>query len=427
MRHPMYYIAPLILISLFWLSARPFPVNSSEINAAFSQLADTVQHGKDTQEQLSALEDFPADHLTKCNRFFKTVYEDRLKSRLELGRVDRMQLASSSTPQGTIWYLSQLTPEQRALAYSDNIKAYLGSNMTPQELIAYGERETAKALAELANLETDIIGQDLGASMSDFIVRHSSVYTNETDIMAAADARRILIAENFGKLFLDYEIPKAHIEAGLTSEFGTAIGRYDPTKTAFIFYWDGKIFDGKNLDFLIVHELSPGHHLQMNVAKSDALCKRGGKPITSYEVSFTEGWAAYVETLGKDLGLFADPEQELGRIDWNLIRSIRVVLDVRINHDGWSNEQVSAYWNAHMPDRLDNLLARETLRMREMPLQAISYKLGAKAILDLKAEEQTRLGDAFDIREFHDKILRMGGVPPRVLAQAYGALAGEAP
>lgn len=448
MRHSMFFIAPLMLVSLFWLSARPVPVNIEKINQEFEaatkdyrlkfssgqkfhQITDAQGNTSwktakpmfapgfvDYKTQLETLGKFSPDHLTPCNAFYKTILVDRATTTLTMGKTPNLTRLLSN--------LHKPSGEERRNIYAKNIELFLGITKTPQELIAYGETETQKSLADLANFEAEIIADGKASSTREFEDTFVKLYDNADNIIAAANERFPLIAAHYHKLFLDYDIPTPHVEASRKLDAFYAIGSYTQNRNAFIFYWDGKTFKDKDLDYLMLHELIPGHHLQIKVSRKFPLCRLDKKIIARYNVSFSEGWGAYVETLGEDLGLFQTPQQRLGLLDWQLIRSVRIALDVHIHHDGWSDEQVQAYWNNNMPERLHYLVERETRRMRKMPLQVISYKVGADAILALKTKEQNRLGDDFDIRLFHDRLLRMGPVPPRILEAAYLALEGEA-
>jgi uncharacterized protein (DUF885 family) len=101
------------------------------------------------------------------------------------------------------------------------------------------------------------------------------------------------------------------------------------------------------------------------------------------------------------------------------VRSIRVVLDVGINYEGWSEQRAHAYWREQLP-MLPQLAAREITRVRDWPVQAIAYKYGAATIGQLRDAEQARLGDAFDIRTFHHTLLRNGALPLAVLPSLFG-------
>lgn len=306
---------------------------------------------------------------------------------------------------------------RRKQNYAHQIKAYLSVNKTPQDLIEYGKSELRIAHDLLHNLEQRIITSGVATSLIDFENNATQTFTTEADINAAFDRLRPIINANMGKLFKSYIVPKTYVKASRRTTRLHSIASYK--NSTFTYYWDGKTFLAKDLDYLMIHELIPGHHLQLTLAKQNPICPNLRKGITVSRAAFAEGWGTYIESLGRDLGLLQTHEQQLGQLDWNIIRSIRIILDVRIHHDGWSKDQVIEFWNANMPKRLHALVHREYSRMRKMPLQAITYKVGSKAILELRAREQERLSEDFDIREFHDTLLRLGPVPLHALDEVY--------
>lgn len=436
MKHPIAFIIPLLFIALFWLSLRPVPVNIAEINRNFEALKQvkpvqmtyeriTLSNGKKTwrpirppfkprlaalEKNLADLQKFNTGFLTPCNHFRYLVNENRLQNKLLLKDMP-------STPR-----YKNTNLEDRQKQYPLHIRTYLGMDMTPQDLIAYGDGKLIEALADLDRFERKLIAENLASSVKDYEANNTKLYTSEADIITAFEKRRPIIQSNLSKFFFDYDIPDTHVRASRNIPFAYAIGTYSISKSTFFFYWDGKTFFDKDFDYLLIHELNPGHHMQGHVAKKYPLCTTPRAKISTFRPAFSEGWATYIEALGPELGMFKTPMQQLGRLDWDLVRAIRIILDVRMHYDGWSDEQIKLYWRDHMPERLHYLSDREIMRMHKMPMQAITYKVGKDAFIKLKASEQTRLGKDFDIRKFHDTLLRMGPVPLDILEEAYAAL-----
>jgi uncharacterized protein (DUF885 family) len=172
------------------------------------------------------------------------------------------------------------------------------------------------------------------------------------------------------------------------------------------------------VDMLLLHESTPGHHFQSHYAAQAKGCPAVLPPV--FYSAFAEGWSAYVEEFGRELGVYRQPSDELGAVEWDLVRSIRVVLDVGINYEGWSEQQAHAYWREQLP-MLPQLAEREITRVRNWPVQAITYKYGSAVIRQLRAAEQARLGSAFDIRTFHDTLLRNGSLPMAVLPTLFAS------
>ena len=132
-----------------------------------------------------------------------------------------------------------------------------------------------------------------------------------------------------------------------------------------------------------------------------------------------------MEYLGRELGLWQQPEAELGKWEWDLVRSARVVLDVGIHDRGWTHAQARAWWQAHVPGQ-DDIAEREINRVTAWPGQCLSYKVGAQRIEDLKARLARRPG--FRVRRYHAAYLALSGLPLEVVGQhieaVYDSLAG---
>jgi uncharacterized protein (DUF885 family) len=161
------------------------------------------------------------------------------------------------------------------------------------------------------------------------------------------------------------------------------------------------------------HEGVPGHHMQISVAQQlKGLPKfrlRGGYS------AYTEGWALYAEELGKEIGFYQDPISDYGRLNSELFRAVRLVVDTGIHDLGWSRQQVIDYMHAN--DVNDALAQTETDRYIAWPAQAQAYKMGQLTIRKLRTEAKAQLGTQFDIKAFHDEILNGGAMPLDLLQE----------
>jgi len=445
----MTYIAPLIFASLMWLSMTPVPSLVPTQSAAFDELARDYTDGYESlsipplaaswKTNMAAELNSAAKHSDQKLFFadmqtrFSKVRPEKLsvcqqinhkilvyETHLNLERLPTAQayaanppsapsdLGYSSFAQGQSWYVWYL-------------QKWLSTDITPNAIMAFGENEVSKGLSDLFKLEADIIASGEAGSLAEFIETRSTSYSSKAETLAAFQARKSIISNNLDKLFMPYDIAPIGIKPNTNPAMARAPGYYTPPD--FYYGWNGTSYRAQDTDFLYLHEGVPGHHFQFQIADKYKTCTFIMPQI--FYSAFAEGWAAYVETLGTELGVYGSFETRLGAIDWNLIRSARVYLDVAINHHGWSDEQAQAYWQDKLPPHLHRLAAREIKRMRDWPAQVITYKVGADAILRLKASEQTRLGKNFDIREFHDTLLRMGPVPLEILESSYAALNKE--
>jgi uncharacterized protein (DUF885 family) len=132
--------------------------------------------------------------------------------------------------------------------------------------------------------------------------------------------------------------------------------------------------------------------------------------------AYVEGWALYSERLGKEVGFYQDPYKDYGRLDDEMLRAIRLVLDTGIHWKHWTREQVVDFFRAHSSNA-ESIIQSETDRYIAWPGQALGYKVGQLTILRLREEAKAALGAKFDVRAFHDEVLGAGALPMNVLEQ----------
>ncbi len=168
------------------------------------------------------------------------------------------------------------------------------------------------------------------------------------------------------------------------------------------------------MDALLYHEGIPGHHMQIAIAQ-----ELEGVPMfrrTGGYTAYVEGWALYAELVPKEMGLYADPYVDFGRLAMELWRAARLVVDTGLHDLHWSRQKAIDYLVANTPNSVADC-TNAIERYIVMPGQATAYKIGMLEILKLRAKAKKELGDAFDIREFHDVILANGAVPLTILDQ----------
>jgi len=167
-----------------------------------------------------------------------------------------------------------------------------------------------------------------------------------------------------------------------------------------------------NLEAIAYHEGVPGHHLQYSIASE----LTDIPPFRKYAwyPAYSEGWGLYSEQLGKDVGFYQDPYSEYGRLENEMWRSIRLVVDTGVHYKHWTREQMVDYFRTHTAMDEPNIQT-EVDRYIAWPAQALSYKLGQMEILALRAQAQKELGSKYDIRAFHDEVLGAGPLPLEIL------------
>ncbi len=164
-----------------------------------------------------------------------------------------------------------------------------------------------------------------------------------------------------------------------------------------------------NVEAIGYHEGVPGHHLQFSIAQE----LTGLPSFRKFNLdlnAFTEGWAFYSERLGKEVGFYQDPYSEYGRLQNEMWRAVRWVVDTGVHSQHWTRQQMVDYFHDHTAMDDENINT-EVDRYIAWPAQALSYKMGQTKILELRARAQKELGAKFDIRAFHDAVLDQGPLP----------------
>jgi len=166
------------------------------------------------------------------------------------------------------------------------------------------------------------------------------------------------------------------------------------------------------MESLFLHEAIPGHHFQIMIQRENenlpAFRRYGGF------TAFSEGWGLYAESLGKELGAYTDPYQYFGSLNAELWRAIRLVVDTGIHAKGWTRQEVLDYMYANSAVAEARAVS-EAERFMANPGQALAYKIGQLKIREIRDNAEKRLGDQFDIKDFHTQILKDGAVPLSIL------------
>ena len=177
------------------------------------------------------------------------------------------------------------------------------------------------------------------------------------------------------------------------------------------------------MEALTVHEAMPGHHLQIALAQEQTDLHRWRRDM--YRVTaFVEGWGLYSESLGDEMGFYKDPYSKFGQLTYEMWRAVRLVVDTGMHSLGWSRERAIEFFIANSAKSKHDITV-EIDRYIVWPGQALAYKMGELKIKELRAYAASELGDDFDIRSFHDRVLEAGPIPLDILEMRIRDWVGE--
>jgi uncharacterized protein (DUF885 family) len=319
----------------------------------------------------------------------------------------RTTLAAEAMPDGKAFYRQQ-------------IREYTTLELTPEQIHQTGLAEVARIQAQMNEIIRQVgfkapAGQDTFAAFLQFLRTDPQFYAKSPQELldrAAWISKRVdgQVGKFIGTLprgrFTIKPVPPDIAPFWTAGRGGVGtywVNTYNlPSRPLY------------NLPALTLHESSPGHSLQGALAE-----EQGDQPAfrrENYISAYGEGWALYTEKLGEEMGIYETPYEEFGKLTYEMWRAARLVIDTGVHHYGWSREQALAYLRDHTA-LSEHEVTTEVDRYISWPAQALSYKLGEITIVKLRAEAEQALGDKFDIRAFHDAVLRQGSVPLPVLEQ----------
>ena len=307
-----------------------------------------------------------------------------------------------------------------AAEYAYWLRHYTTTNMTPDEIYDLGISEVARIRKEMDSLRT-LTGfkGDLNAFFN-YIRTDKRFFPFKTE-EEVLDRYRSFQARMEPYLKKEFNLrPKAGFEVRATEKFREA-GANAQYMTASrdgsrpgIFYEtvrDPLKYNYFEMETLFMHEAIPGHHFQSGLQQEADIPEFRKSYWTS---AFGEGWALYAESLGRELGMMTDPYQYMGRLNNEMERAVRLVVDAGMHAKGWSREKAIAYLLENQPVTEDVAVQRIE-RYMVTAGQPTSYKVGEQTILRLRKKAQEKLGSKFDIRAFHDEMLKEGCMPLLIL------------
>jgi uncharacterized protein (DUF885 family) len=307
--------------------------------------------------------------------------------------------------------------------YALQVRNYTTTDFTADAIHMLGKKEVERIHAEMEKVKKEV---KFEGSLREFF---DSV-RNKKELMPFSDARQVIDHFNVihEKMRPSLEqlfnlVPKTPFEVRRTEAFREKsaaatymAGSLDGTRPGIfsVPIPDVTEYSVVGTEALFLHEAIPGHHYQISLQRENVGLPRFRRTL-GYS-AFSEGWALYCESLGKELGLYRDPYQYFGMLSGEIHRAIRLVVDTGIHAKGWTREQAIAYSMENEP-RSESSIIAEIERYMAIPGQALSYKVGELKIKELRARAEKELGEKFQLRAFHDQILATGSVPLRVLEE----------
>ncbi len=325
--------------------------------------------------------------------------------------VSRASSGWSALPNGAAWYAAR-------------IKDSTNLPLQAEAVHALGLQEVARIQQQMAALAPRLGYTGPAPQLPQWVAAQEQyrIFTSDAQVL---DAYRAIYAQVQEKLPTYFSlIPKAQLELHLEPELtrATASDHYTPSAADGSHpgvFWpvvnDAKQYSRVDMVSLFLHEGVPGHHLHAALLKELPLPDfRKFSTENPNSAAYTEGWALYSETLGKEMGLYEDPVAYYGHLNAEMLRAARLVVDTGLHAKGWSREQAIAYLVETLgwPEaRAKNQIERYMV----WPAQALSYKIGALKIQELRQRAQTALGDKFSFPQFHAVVIGDGTLPLPIL------------
>jgi uncharacterized protein (DUF885 family) len=354
-------------------------------------------------------------------QMLKAIATQVLPAYARFGRFLSAQYIPHGRTEPGVWSLSDGDAYYKFL-----VRRSTTTDLTPDEIHKIGEQQVIEDETQMLVIAKKLGFADLQALRAS-IPNNPKLHATSADALIAVyrgylDGMRPKLPQLFGRL------PKAPLDV-------QAVPDYMAKNQAPAYYQHGTP-DGKRPGIFFVntynyaqrplttaetvayHEGLPGHHLQIAIAQELTGIPEFRKH--NYYTAYTEGWGLYAEHLGKDVGFYTDAYSDYGRLEGDIWRAIRLVVDTGVHSEHWNREQMVDYFHAHSSVAETDVQA-EVDRYIAWPAQALGYKIGQLKFLELRAKAQQALGPKFDIRGFHVTILDSGALPLDVVEQRVNA------
>ncbi|MDX1454792.1 MAG: DUF885 domain-containing protein [Gammaproteobacteria bacterium] len=384
-----------------------------------AQLVDDIEESLFWKPVTSFPEDFSPEDQERLTVAYRDTIEGRIIPAYRKMRdflVETYEPAARETagmwdlPNGDAWYAFK-------------VEGTTTTQLTPAQIHQIGLDEVARIHEEMRGVMEDVGFE--GTLEEFFVFMNDSpqfIADSREDLLDRYEQRREIVAANVGKEFdiapkAPFEIrPVERFREKSASNASYRTGTPDGSRPG-IFYVNTYDISARpiwTVESLYLHEAIPGHHFQLSLQQE----LEGLPRFRSFggQTAFIEGWGLYTENLGKPLGLYTDPYQYFGKLNAELWRSIRLVVDTGLHFKQWSREDVLEYMYANSAVKEARAVS-EAERYMAIPSQALAYKIGQLKISELRARAEAALGDHFDPRDFHRQVLTDGSLPLSILEE----------
>lgn len=312
------------------------------------------------------------------------------------------------------------------------VRTWTTTNDTPEAIHQIGLNEVARIRGEMEKVKTQVGFKGSLADFFDHLKTDKTFYPYKQpkDVLAAFNTILTKIEPNLKNYFTN--TPKSKFEIRQTEKFREASASAEYNQASAdgsrpgIFYVpipDASKFNiTSGMESLFLHEAIPGHHYQVSLQQENTNLPKFRR--FAWYGAYGEGWALYCESLGKELGLYTDPYQYMGALGDEIHRAIRLVVDTGIHTQHMTREQAIKYMMDNEPISEQGATA-EIERYMAIPGQALSYKIGALKIRELRSKYEKQLGEKFSLAAFHDEFLKDGCMPLDVLERKMDAWADQ--
>ncbi|MDB5792168.1 MAG: hypothetical protein JWQ80_2192 [Massilia sp.] len=390
------------------------------MTSALPQFRQLVAASTEASIYYTPVKNFPAGFPDADKRALTRLYADAVGAKLNpaLARLatfmekeylpaTRTSSGWSALPDGADWYLARVASQTT-------------TNLKPDEIHQIGLKEVARIQGEFGRIGPKMGYTGPAAGLPAWVSQQARFKPFKTE-QEVIDVYRKLDAQLRTKLPAMFNLkPKAPLDLRLEPELSraTASDHYTPPAvdgTRPGVFWsvvnDPRQYGSTGMVTLYLHEGAPGHHFHIALVQELGLPnfrKFGGNN------AFTEGWALYAETLGKDMGLFDKPEDYFGHLNDEMLRAARLVVDTGLHTKGWSREQAIKYFSETLGYSEAESRA-QIERYMVWPGQALGYKIGSLKIMELRRRAEAALGPKFKLPAFHDIVLGEGTLPLSLL------------